>query len=362
MADKPRNRGPWTHRALVWSFSFALGLLAYWLLGFVVNDIASWPGPEYAKLEETQLDPALLKEERAIQAEREEITRQVEHREGRQSLLRDSATSSKQTMDQLLSIRRLGLEKSIEPTEAEQKALADAEQLFLENQKAYQTLSQEIGEFQEQLRTLATRERELNTRLEVAREPIRAEYERQWQWHQWRLAGAKLAVLLPLIVAVAWAFLRWRHGLYAPLIYALGIALALKVTVVMHDHFPARYFKYILIMVALAIVTRILVYLLQMIGRPGRAYLLRQYREAYERFFCPVCDFPIRRGPMKYVFWSRSTIKKLRFPPQVAEQADEPYTCPDCGTSLFEKCSQCGQIRHSLLPVCQHCGHEKAAD
>ncbi len=156
MADKLRNRGPWTHRALIWGFSFALGLLAYWLLGFVVNDIASWPGPEYAKLEEARLDPALVKEERAIQAEREEIIRQVEHREGRQGLLRDSACSSKQTMDQLLSIRRLGLEKNIEPTEAEKNALVEAEQLFLENQKAYQTLSQEIGELQEQLRTLAT--------------------------------------------------------------------------------------------------------------------------------------------------------------------------------------------------------------
>jgi hypothetical protein len=86
---------------------------------------------------------------------------------------------------------------------------------------------------------------------------------------------------------------------------------------------------------------------------------LRQYREAYERFFCPVCDYPIRRGPLKYVFWSRRTIKHLHFPPQTPPPADEPYTCPACGTLLFEKCAVCGNVRHSLLPVCNHCGDVK---
>ena len=88
-------------------------------------------------------------------------------------------------------------------------------------------------------------------------------------------------------------------------------------------------------------------------------YLVRQYREAYERFFCPVCDYPIRRGPLKFVFWSRRTIKHLHFPPQTPPLADEPYTCPACGTLLFEKCAVCGNVRHSLLPICSHCGSAK---
>jgi predicted RNA-binding Zn-ribbon protein involved in translation (DUF1610 family) len=37
----------------------------------------------------------------------------------------------------------------------------------------------------------------------------------------------------------------------------------------------------------------------------------------------------------------------------------EPYTCPSCGTSLYAKCEKCGQIRHTLLPYCEHCGTQK---
>jgi hypothetical protein len=344
----------------VWAFSIALGVLCYWLLGFVVNDIATWPAPDYQEFEAERLDPKLVAEQKAIAEESDDIRREIRTRESRQALLRDSTNNSKQTMDQLLGVYRLSLEKNVEPTEAEKEALAEAEKRFLENQQADQTLNKELVELSERLRAVELREKQLEASLITARLPIQEEYQQFWQRHQYTLAAAKLGVLLPLLALVGWAFLRWRRTLYAPIVYVAGIALAVKVAAVMHDHFPARFFKYILIVVALAVVLRILIYLLRMIGQPSRDYLLRQYREAYERFFCPICDFPIRRGPLKYVFWSRGTIKKLKFPPQVSSQEDEPYCCPACGTQLFQKCEQCGQVRHSLLAACQHCGTTKA--
>jgi predicted RNA-binding Zn-ribbon protein involved in translation (DUF1610 family) len=344
---------------LVWVFAVTLGLLIYWLLSFVVNDIATWPGPDYQQIEQQMLDPDLAQEERTIATELEDVQRQIAERQGRQGLLRDSTQNSERTMNQLLEFHRLSLEKNVEPTAAEQQSLAEAEQLFLENQKQYQQLNTESVQLNETLSDLQRRQRTLAETLQQARIPIQREFERLWQWHQFKLAAAKLTALLPLTLIAGWLFLKARHGTYAPLIYAFGIALAIKVTVVMHDHFPARYFKYILILTGLAIVTRILVYLLRMIAHPGRDYLLKQYREAYERFFCPICGYPIRRGPLKHVFWSRSSIKKLHFPPQPQSQPDEPYTCPACGTRLFENCESCGKVRHSLLPVCTDCGHEK---
>lgn len=363
MADPRRPHGPWTHRALVWGFSIALGFLIYWLLGFVVNDIATWPGPDYAALEKEQLEPALLREEEAIRIEERDNRTQTAALEKKQSLLRDSTQSSQQTMNQLLEIYRLGLEKNVEPTAEEQKALAEAEQRFLENQKRYQELNAEISTLHAQQVELDARQQTLAERLQKAREPIQKEYERLWQWHQYKLALAKLAFLLPLVTIAGWLFLRYRGSIYAPLIYAFGLALAVKVTMVMHEHFPARYFKYLMIIVSILIVLRVLTYLLRMIARPSHDYLLKQYREAYERFFCPECDYPIRRGPLKYVFWSRRTIKKLHFPPQANEPGmpEQPYTCPACATALFEKCEKCSGIRHSLLPACDHCGHEKSA-
>jgi len=69
---------------------------------------------------------------------------------------------------------------------------------------------------------------------------------------------------------------------------------------------------------------------------------------------------PIRRGPLKYVFWSRRSIKKLNFP-RTDAQPDETYTCPLCGTRLFEKCDACDAIRHALLPSCAHRGKTKSS-
>jgi hypothetical protein len=363
MADHPRSRGPWTHRALVWVFAIALGLLIYWLAGFVVNDIATWPGPEYGELEEQRLDPDLRSDQEEVAEELAAVRLQITEREERQQLLKDSTASTKQTMEQLVSLHRLSLEKNVEPTEGEQQALADAQQLFLGNQRQYQDLNTEISALHAQHNALETRERALNKTLAEARKPIQEEFERLWQRHQYFLAAAKLGFLLPLLLLAGGLFLRLRKSVYAPMVYALGIALAAKATMVMHEHFPSRYFKYIMILVALAIVLRILFFLLRMIAQPSRDYLLRQYREAYERFFCPICDYPIRRGPLRYVFWSRRTIKKLHFPPQTGanEHTNDPYTCPACATPLFEKCDSCGQTRHSLLPACEHCGAEKGA-
>ena len=91
-----------------------------------------------------------------------------------------------------------------------------------------------------------------------------------------------------------------------------------------------------------------------MIAFPKRDWLQKQYREAYEAFLCPACDYPIRRGPLKYLFWTRRSIRKLTIPDAAASPAEEPYTCPSCNTRLFEECTACHAIRHSLLPAAKN--------
>src|SRR4029079_6468862 len=158
------------------------------------------------------------------------------------------------------------------------------------------------------------------------------EWEGRIRDHDLKMAFFKLAALAPLMVVAAWLFLKKRSGLYAPLIYAFGLALLVKVAEVMHEYFPSRYFKYVLILACLAAVVRILVYLLKMIAFPKKDWLLKQYREAYEAFFCPICDYPIRRGPLKFLYGTRRSIRKLRIPPMTQPEADEPYVCPMCAT------------------------------
>ena len=349
-------KGPWTHRWLVRLFTVLFGVLAWWLLGFVMDDISTWPGPDYTEIEERLLDSDLVETEERLEDEIADVQREITAEQARQRILRDSTDNAQRTMEQLLEFQRLSLEKEVTPTEEEQLALAESQQRFLSNQSQYQELTEEISQLEEQLRDLESQERANEEELYQARIPVSEEYERQSRRHDLILAAVKLAVLVPLLLVGIVLFLKRRESLYVPLVAAFAVAVAVRVMWVMHDHFPARYFKYVLIVTFLVIVTQALISLLRMVAFPKADWLNKQYREAYETFLCPVCSFPIRRGPLKFLYWTRRTLKKLQVPSSIADVAEEPYSCPSCSTQLFEECSQCGKVRHSLLPTCCHCG------
>lgn len=353
------NKGPWTQRFLLHVFTILFGLLSYWLLGFVIDDISHWPGPEYQALEQEMLDGTLTAESERLGKELADVRRNIQTEQARQRILQDSTGNAQTTMTQLLEFQRMSLEKGLNPTEEEQLALAESQKRFLGNQSRYQELTEEIATLEEKLRDLE-RENQLNQeKLDTARKPIWEEFSRRQQSHAWLLAGIKLAVLTPLLILAVVVFLKNRESLYVSMVTAFAIAVAAKVLLVMHEYFPARFFKYVLIVTFLAIVTRALIVLIRTIAFPKAEWLHKRYREAYEAFLCPICDFPIRRGPLKYLFWTRRTIKKVRLSGTEEAAADEPYCCPACGTELFEKCGSCGQVRHSLLPTCEHCGNSR---
>jgi hypothetical protein len=360
MKPPPPPRGPWTHRLLVQSFSLLFGVLLYWLLGFVLRDIGAWPGPDYAALERAMVDAQTLRESDDLKTQIEDTTRTITEQQQQQALLRDSAANAERTMNQLLELERRAIEQNQRPASEDAQALIESRRLFLANQTRYQEFHERISTLNGQLRELEARRRTNQTLIEAQRRPVQMEYSRQMSRHQLRIAAVKLTFLVPLLALAVWLFLRKRNSLYAPLIYGLGIATLIRVGWVIHEHFPRRYFKYVLIGAALVVVVRVLVYLLRMTSHPRGDWLLRQYREAYQHFLCPICRYPIRRGPLKYLFWDRRSLKKVTTlaasgPPA----ADEPYTCPVCGTRLFEECPACRTIRHSLLPSCTRCGAEK---
>jgi hypothetical protein len=354
-----RGRGPWTHRVLVCCFSLLFAVLVYWLLGFVVRDIATLRGPVYADLEQQMLAPELLQEAKGLRDQIASAKQAIAEQQQRQTVLRDSTGNSERTMNQLLEIQRMKLQQNTPLTAAESTALGESEQLFLENQRRYQQINEQVSALSEQLRDLENRDRAVQKSLEGARRPVGEEYQRQQSRHQLKIAALKLAFLIPLLAAAVWLFLKKRASAYALLIHGFGLAVLIKVGMVMHEHFPRRYFKYVLIGVALALVARILVQLLRMVAHPRLDWLLKQYREAYEHHLCPICGYPIRRGPLKYLFWNRRSLKKLRLPPTDVAAAEELYVCPACGTRLYEECPACRGVRHALLPVCARCGVPK---
>jgi len=352
------TKGPWRHRILVGLLTVAATVLLYWLLDFAVGDIGSMPGPDWSEYEREHLDAQVLTEQRALAAQAEDIRRQIEGRQQRQELLRRSTEASRETMNQLLEMQRLALQKGVKPSEAEQASLADSQQLFLQNQRAFQALNDQIVSLSEQAAQVQLRIADQAKVVEERRAPVRIEFERLTRRHELRMAGLKLGFLLPLLAVVGYAFLRTSGASLAPLVYAAAVAVLAKVAEVIHAYFPSRYFKYAALLAVLAVVVRLLVALLRAAARPGRDWLLKRFREAYEQFRCPRCDFPIRRGPLRFLLRTRRGIVNLGGAP--AGEADPgPYTCPACGTAVYEECGACHAVRPSLLPWCERCGGEK---
>jgi len=101
-----------------------------------------------------------------------------------------------------------------------------------------------------------------------------------------------------------------------------------------------------------------LIYLLKKIASPKKDWILKRHQEAYDKGICPVCGKPIRVGPLRAAAGGR---RKGSVPAGQGAEACKPqaYTCPSCGTALYGSCTQCSDIRHLLLPFCEHCGTEK---
>jgi hypothetical protein len=352
-----RHRGTWWQRFLIALLTVVLTALVYWLLGFILDDISTLPGPQYNDFEAARLDPALSEAAERLAREIADTERESTNQTHRQNLLRESTHGAQQTLDQLLEIQRLSIEQDSTLSDEQQAALAESQQLFLENQRRDQELSESRAALNERLVALRDQQRQNELALEKARRPIQEEFNRAFDRHRLKLAAIQIAVLAPLWALGAWLFLRSRDTNYTPLVYALDIAIVLKTFEVMHEYFPRRYFKYILIVAAITAIGLILYRLLRLVARPSRDWRLRQYREAYQAFLCPICRYPIRRGPMRFMTWPpRSAPAPASPQPPVP---DPPYTCPCCAASLYESCPQCGQTRHTLLPACEHCGSTK---
>ena len=346
-----QTRGTWFQRALIWFFAGLLSLLIYWLFGFVIDDIGNLPRPLYSEFIASRMPKSLTSETHKLSEQTADIERSIKNETTRLRLLRESQRS-------LLEIQRLKLQKSDDSLSEDEKAvLVESQKQLLENQRKEQELSATLEKLHEQQYDLATQQSELDAKISQATVPIDKAYAVEIERGNFCIAALKLLALTPLLLIAFWIFRKYRNSHYGIIVFAYGLAVLLKALSVMHECFPDRYFKYVLIGASIGAVLAALVILLRSLFKPNPDALLKQYREAYETFFCPICRFPIRRGPLKFSFWNARSIKKMA--PVAFNHEDRPYTCPLCSTQLFETCAKCGATRHSLLPACVQCGDLK---
>lgn len=358
MKTEMKAPGTWLHRFAIRLFTIFLTLLIFWTLGFLIDDSGALLTSDYAAVEQRHLDQELVVKHRLLEQQSAALVRQIDHHRAQQQLVGDSARNLQQTINQLIALQRLGIEKSIAFSAVEQENFARSLNLFLDHQQRYQELNQSIALLDAQRQHLVQEQQDIEQRLEQQRQSAKEEYLALNTRHRLHFALLQLAVLIPLLISAAVILIKQRASIYFPLFLAFGAATGIKVTLVIHDYFPSQYFKYILIGTLLLVVARLLIYFIRARAFPQTQGLIKQYREGYERFLCPICGYPMRMGPRRFLFWTRQTVNKI-IVPGTSQDQEELYTCPSCGASLFEECPACHQIRPALLPYCAHCGAEK---
>ncbi len=360
MSKNKKFKGTWIQRLVIIFLGIVLGVLLFWLLGFITRDIDSLRGPDRSKVEEKYVDAELVERQKSLNESLDGIRENIRNKQEQQRILKDSTNSLQNTINQLLSIQKQNIERGRDLSEQLQQTLAENQTMFLENQKQYQALNKEIAELTAQRRQLERDFASVSRKIKSQRALAWAEYEGLRIKHQWKIGALKLAVMIPIFLIVAWVFIKKRSGTYGPIAYAAFIAAFVRISLVAHEYFPKKYFKYIALLVIIAIVLKLLVYLIKRIISPEKDWLIKQYQEAYDKSVCPICSKPVRIGPLRYAVRGkrRGLVLLAGQGGQTAKQ--ELYTCPSCGTELYEKCDKCSDIRHSLLPFCEHCGNEKA--
>ncbi|MFC1738096.1 hypothetical protein ACFL1G_03490 [Planctomycetota bacterium] len=358
MSAYRKLKGTWGQRILIFVLSIVFGVSFFWLLGFITSDIGELPGPHFNEIEAEYINAGLFERQKSLKANLDGIEQNIINQSQRRNILKDSTDNLQNTINQLLSIQKLNLEYNRPFSEESQKTLSESQSLFLENQRQYQILNKTIAELTSEKQDI---ERELSLvsdQIEQQREPAREEYTRLRNRHRLKIATLKLVVLVPVFLLCAWFFIKKRTGLYGAIVYAAFIASLVKMAQVVHQYFPKEYFKYIALFVIIGIVLKILIYVLKSIIAPKKSRLIKQYQQQYDKNLCPVCGKPILIGPLRYASVNRR--KPLVLLEQGAKKPERrPYSCPSCGTRLYEKCDKCNEIRHSLLPFCEHCGNEK---
>ena len=353
------SNGTWLYRFLIKTFIIVFGILVFWILGFFLEDIEDIKGPIYNTIERSYLDLDLLKTQEKLEDQIKDISRKQVKNQNEISIVKNSSKNLQSTINQLMSLKRLALENSKIITISEEEQLSRSVETFLKNQETYQELNIELAQILENKQILEIKKQEIEIKLKDQRTEAQKEYNKLLKNHNLKLAFLQILILLPFLIGGIYLILKKKSSNYFLVFVGYGIAVFFKIFLVIHRYFPSRYFKYILILGLLFTVIKILIYLINIIKNPKKQWLLKQYREGYEKFLCPICQYPIRRGPRKFLYWTRRTIGKVPLPHNHTIEKDKPYSCPSCGIVLFEECSVCHEIKHALLPTCCHCGSKK---
>lgn len=353
------TRSTWASRLGAFFLSSVLTLLWVWLLAFLLGDLGKIDRPEYDQLYEAQMPAELLQQQAEVGEQMLELEKRTSRLAQLQGDLERDMEQSGEVMRQMMDLQRLGLEKGEPPSDEERAALAAAQSTFLSSQESYRAANGEIQAANLTLFQLRERQRELAAAESEAAAPIRKAYAVELRARDFREAALRLGLVVPLFVLTAFLVVRRWSSPWRPVHLSALVATFWTLGVEMFERFPAEFFKYIAIVTAIAITLGFLGWLIRKATSPSPALALARHRAAYTENVCPVCAFQLARAPIQgrgpRWRWSRPAAEG---PVPVPDR--KAFSCPSCGTGLFEACPSCDSARHTLLPFCEGCGAGRA--
>lgn len=352
-----RAKGTFWMRFSILLLAVIFGILIYWSTSFLLDDIRVIKMPNRNEFFEDHIDKSMQAKMEDLEEKLQEVNNRQTLISQQRSFIKDSSGSLKITIDNLFKLKnrdqQLISEAQFGQVLSSLDKIIKIQDEFKKTADTYLKTTNEKFAINKEIRLL-------RKRIDQQRNEVQKQFAEIMHKHRVKTTFIKIAFLIPLILVCTILLIKNRASIYRLIYFSAAIAIYIKTASVIHDSFPSRYFKYILTVAMLALVGWGFAWLIRRLVKPKIDTLLKQYRQAYERFLCPVCEYPIRTGPRKFLYWTRRTVHKNTLTPnQGNSDVEEAYTCPACGTRLFEKCDSCGKIRHSLLPNCQHCGNRK---
>lgn len=353
-----RAKGTFWTRAGILLLAIVFGVLVYWSVGFVLDDIRVFQRPDRDDFFAKHMDHSLEERLEALNMQMRELEHKHTLINQQRGFIKDSSAALQIIVDNLFKLKnrdqQLITEKQFD------QVLASLDKI-IKIQDDYKTTAQNYIEITNDKYELQKEIAALKRRIEEKQAAVRALYHEALNRQRIKTTILRMAVLVPLAILCTVILIKKRKSFYRLIWGSTALAVYIKTAVVIHERFPSRYFKYILTICLLGLVGWGFVWVVRRLVRPNLNTLIKQYRQSYERFLCPVCEYPIRRGPRKHLYWTRRTVNKTALSSSMSptDDEDKPYTCPACSTRLFEKCESCGATRHSLLPTCRECGARK---
>ena len=324
-------------------FTAGLIILSVILFGFLVSlgekalsDLRSIPKRPDFNYYTKKFTGDLEEEIDLLKSEMSLTEKRLKKAQSEGAVLREEYLYHKAVFDASIDIKEARGITGEKASQEEDKKLQESEASYTGKRAEYLLNKKLISNIQARMDTIRDDIMGKEKQQEENRKKARKEYEWELRKYQSKVFFLRISFILPVAALGTYLFLKAKRGRYAVLVYTY-IFFALVITL----HMVAEYVWktvhfYGVYSAGVLVIGGTIVLAIRSIHRPSKEKVLKSIKKMLAKQLCPNCGW------------------------RIESKENGPYYCPSCGLVIYEKCSECGEIRNALLPYCSHCDNETA--